>query len=82
MNVTVSHAGGADYDVQIGDRTRHTVTVPPADMQRLQRGDETPEQSVERVMRFLLDREPPESIMRRFTLDDVVRYFPEFWSRV
>ena len=82
MNVTVSHVGGDDYAVQVGARTSHTVTVPPEKMQRLLRAGEQPEQAVERVVRFLLDREPPESIMRRFTLDDVVRYFPEFWSRV
>ena len=82
MNVEVSHAGGDDYTVQVGDRTSHTVTVPRDTMQRLLRAGEQPEQAVARVMTFLLDREPPESIMRRFTLDDVVRYFPEFWSRV
>jgi hypothetical protein len=80
--VAVTHAGGDDYEVQIAGRTQHTVTVPPGTMRRLLKPGESPEHGIERVMRFLLDREPPESIMRRFTLDDVVRYFPEFWSRV
>ena len=82
MNVQVDHAGGDDYVVRIGDRTRHTVTTPAAALRRLQPdgATETPEQAVERVVRYLLDREPPESIMSRFTLDDVARFFPSFWS--
>jgi hypothetical protein len=83
-SIQVDHAGGDDYWVGIGDRTRHTVTAPAAALRRLQPegGSETPVQTVERVIRYLLDREPPESILSRFTLDDVARYFPAFWSEM
>ncbi len=80
MNVAVRHAGGDEYEVRVGDRSRHTVSAPPATLQRLLRPGESPEQGIERVFAFLLDREPPESILRHFAVDDVSRYFPEFWS--
>jgi hypothetical protein len=80
VNVRVSHAGGDEYAVEIVGRTRHTVSAPAKSLQRLLREGETPEHGIERVIAYLLDREPPESILRRFTLDDVPRYFPTFWS--
>lgn len=80
MKVSVTHAGGDEYEVRVGERTRHTVSAPPATLQRLLRDGETPEQGIERVFAYLLDREPPESILRRFAVDDVSRYFPTFWS--
>ena len=41
-------------------------------------GTHTPEATVEAAFRFLLDREPKESILRRFDLTVIARYFPEF----
>lgn len=78
----MAHAGGDAYDVRIEGRTRHTVTAPAAALQRVQRDGESAESAVERVMQFLLQREPPESILARFSFDDVARYFPEFWSEM
>jgi hypothetical protein len=80
VRVDVVHARGDEYGVRVAERTRHTVTAPAATLQRLLRGDETPEQGMERVFRYLLEREPPESILSRFAVDDVSRYFPTFWS--
>ena len=75
-------AGGDEYIVRVGDRTTHTVTAGATSLRRLLREGETPEQGIERVFAYLLDREPPESILRRFAVDDVARYFPTFWSDV
>ena len=82
MRVTVAHAGGDAYDVRVEGRTRHTVTAPAAALQRVRRDGESAESAIERVMRFLLQREPPESILSRFSLDDVAGYFPEFWPEM
>ena len=76
------HAGGDEYTVTIEGRTTHTVSAPQQSLSRLLDPGESPEDGLVRVFRFLLDREPPESILRRFALDDVARYFPEFWSAV
>jgi hypothetical protein len=37
-----------------------------------------PERCLEAAFRFLLDREPKESILSRFDVTVISRYFPEF----
>ena len=36
------------------------------------------EDLVRRSFEFLLEREPPQSILRKFGLADIERYFPEY----
>jgi hypothetical protein len=65
------------FEVVVEDaagRTRHRVTLAP----HLVPAGRTPEQCVEAAFRFLLDREPKESILARFDLSSIARYFPEF----
>jgi hypothetical protein len=78
--ITVESLGGERYRVRIGSRTQHEVTAVPAVLARVARPDETPETTIRRSFEFLLQREPPESILRRFALADIGRYFPEFWT--
>lgn len=63
-----------------GERTRHTVNVTRADLARWGRGDEREdvEDLVARSFDFLLQREPPGSILRHFDLSVIQRYFPEY----
>jgi hypothetical protein len=58
--------------------TRHHVTVRRATCERLTAGKATPEGCLEAAFRFLLDREPKESILGRFDVTVISRYFPEF----
>lgn len=78
--ITVTAAGGDDYAVRVADRTEHRVTARPAVLQRVAAEGEAPEQTLRRAFDFLLEREPPESILRSFALEDIAGYFPEFWS--
>ena len=57
--------------------TAHRVTLAPAQYRRLS-GGRRPEQCIEAAFRFLLDREPKESILRQFDVSVIGRYFPEF----
>jgi len=57
--------------------TIHRVTVPAALAARLS-GGRSGAALVEASFRFLLDREPKESILRSFELGVISRYFPEF----
>jgi len=41
-------------------------------------GTHTPERCIEAAFQFLLDREPPESILQRFDIAVISNYFPEF----
>jgi hypothetical protein len=45
---------------------------------RLTAGEHMPERGLEAAFRFLLDREPKESILKRFDVTAISRYFPEF----
>jgi hypothetical protein len=58
--------------------TRHNVTMAQTTCNRLSAGKHTPEMCLEAAFRFLLDREPKESILRRFDVTVISRYFPEF----
>jgi hypothetical protein len=57
--------------------TRHRVNFARADRARLCAGH-APERAVEAAFRFLLDREPKESILAHFDVSAIARYFPEF----
>ncbi len=74
-------AGAPTFAVVVRERaseSRHQVTMSPASYERIARDAHTPERCVEAAFRFLLDREPKESILRRFDLGVIARYFPEF----
>ncbi len=58
--------------------TRHQVTMSRATYERLTAGEHAPERCIEAAFRFLLDREPKESILGRFDVTVISRYFPEF----
>ena len=82
--IRVTHRGGAIYEATVDDgrgATVHEVTVWPSDVARYA-PDATPEQLVEASFRFLLEREPKESILRRFELPVIERYFPDYASRI
>lgn len=61
-----------------GDRTTHEVTLEPEYHRRLTGGRITPEELIEKSFEFLLEREPASSILRRFDLPVIGRYFPEY----
>ena len=58
--------------------TRHDVTMAQETADRLTAGKHTPEHCLEAAFRFLLDREPKESILSRFDVTVISSYFPEF----
>ncbi|HET6380604.1 MAG TPA: hypothetical protein VFH63_06160 [candidate division Zixibacteria bacterium] len=73
--------GGWTCDVRVGDdpgATRHEVTVEASVLERLAPGAVDPAALVRASFAFLLEREPRESILRRFDLSVIGRYFPEY----
>jgi hypothetical protein len=58
--------------------TRHEVTVCPSDLSRFGIAGTDPLAVVEESLRFLLEREPKESIMARFDLSTIAGYFPDY----
>lgn len=61
-----------------GSRTTHTVTVDDAYARSLGGEQVDAADLVRRSFEFLLAREPKESILQRFALPVIGRYFPEY----
>lgn len=76
-------ADGWTCEVQVsfpGGQTRHEVSVTRGDLARWGRGEREDDvvELVRRSFDFLLEREPPTSILRSFDLAVIQRYFPEY----
>jgi len=80
--VEVRANGDGSFTVTTGARagTTHRVTVAPALLDELRAVDPTvtAEILVTESFAFLLEREPPTSILREFDLGVITRYFPEY----
>ena len=77
----VAEGAPLDFEVVVregGGETRHRVTMSREMCERLTAGKHTPERCLEAAFRFLLAREPKESILGRFDATVISRYFPEF----
>lgn len=79
MSVSCQPSGdGWSCAVTVGDdpgATHHEVAVGAADLERLNPGASDPEALVRAAFEFLLSREPRESILSRFELPLIGRYF-------
>ena len=78
--ISVESSGGSVYRVVVTQgksKTTHDVTVTPEDVAHYAPGA-TPERLLEASFEFLLEREPPSSILSRFALPAIERYFPEY----
>jgi hypothetical protein len=80
-NIEVEQIRPGEYRVRVIEgrsETLHIVTLQPGDHQRLSGGKTQPEELLKRSFEFLLEREPKESILARFDLPVIARYFPEY----
>jgi hypothetical protein len=80
LQISVESSGGAVYRVVVTQgrsKTSHEVTLTPEDEARYA-PDSTPERLLEASFEFLLEREPASSILSRFALPVIERYFPEY----
>lgn len=80
-NITVSLRPDGAFDVEVrqaGRTTRHVVTVPETLAADVGSAGTDGSRVVEVSFVFLLEREPASSILRRFDLDVIGDYFPEY----
>lgn len=56
----------------------HQVTLDSKDYDRLTEGAVEPPELIRKSFQFLLERESKESILSRFNLSVIGRYFPEY----
>ena len=79
------NADGWVFVVKIGGgekQTMHEVTLPKNYYDIITSGDITPEELINNSFIFLLEREPKESILGKFHLHEIQRYFPEYENEI
>lgn len=64
--------------IEGGSESTHQITLDPKDFARLAGGGVAPEEFIRKSFQFLLERESKESILGRFDLSVISRYFPEY----
>ena len=82
--IVVKPLGSDEFRVEVSEgqsRTVHRVTVR-RDHQLRYGGDAQPERLLEESFRFLLEREPKESILQAFDLPVIEQYFPEYGEQI
>ena len=84
MTISVHKVDETTFNVTVAGRTTttHTVTVSPEVYRRLTDSAVPAETLVEKSFEFLLAREPNTSILGRFDLPVIGRYFPEYESTI
>jgi hypothetical protein len=83
--VSVTGRGEHSYQVEVrggGVTTTHTVDVPEGLAAQLGCNDAPESELVRQSIAFLLEREPPTSILRSFSLEVIGRYFPEYPTEI
>jgi hypothetical protein len=65
-----------------GTTTKHHVHVPASLLEDLGLVDADRERVVRESFAFLLEREPPSSILSEFSLDVIPRYFPDYYDEL
>jgi hypothetical protein len=78
--ISVRKINDETFEVSVAGKTptKHRVTVPAAERQRLAGDGTGAERLIVESFRFLLDREPNTSILASFDLPVIGRYFPEY----
>ena len=84
MTIHVSSGGDRRWrvDVSDGSTTTHDVGIPEGYLEKLGIAGVPAERIIEESFRFLLEREPNTSILGRFDLPVIARYFPEFEKEI
>lgn len=83
--VLVTPQGDGRFHVEVrgpSGRTSHTVDVPVGMADELGWGDGADGELVRASFTFLLERESQTSILRRFTLDEIAQYFPDYPAEI
>lgn len=82
--ISINKISETDFEVTVESRstTRHQVSLPGAYYRQLTNGKVTPEILIEKSFEFLLERESNTSILGRFELPTINRYFTEYESTI
>ena len=76
---------GWEFEVEVKEgntKTRHKVRVNRSFYQKITQAKTPPETLVKKSFEFLLEREPAESILPEFNLEQISGYFPEYQEEI
>ena len=79
--IEVQKIADGEFEVRVVEgksATSHRVTLKAADHDRITGGKVDPTELIRRSFEFLLEHEPKESILSRFDLTVISRYFPSY----
>jgi hypothetical protein len=79
--ISITRVAPEQFDVRLSEgttSTNHRVTVPKSMLDDTELGAVDPQVIVRHSMEFLLEREPPTSILSEFSLDVIPRYFGDY----
>ena len=82
--IVVKPLGNDEFRVEVSEgesRTTHRVSAR-RDLQLRYGGEAPAERLIEESFRFLLEREPKESILQAFELSVIEQYFPEYADQI
>lgn len=85
MNLEIKSVSKDAFEVRVqgnGGETLHRVTCSDVLLRVLAPTAPSKEAAVRAAFGFLLDREPKESILPRFDISIIERYFPEFRGKL
>ena len=83
--IEVKSGGENTYAVRVIEgksESPHRVTLAEEDYARLTGGKVSHEELIRRSFEFLLEHESKESILERFDLTVISRYFPQYESEI
>lgn len=83
--IEVKKKDGQEFMVRLeeeGTSRRYNVTLDENYYQELTGGKINKEELIKKSFEFLLEREPKESILSKFNLRVISRYFPEFEEKI
>jgi len=86
INIKQKEQGdGWVFEVEIDEddsKSSYSVELLKEDYERLTDGKIEPKELIEKSFNFLLERESKESILKKFNLMDIARYFPEYEDEI
>ena len=83
--IQVEELAQGEFQVRVIEGTTessHRVTLKSDEYNQLASGKVEPQELVRKSFEFLLEHEPKESILARFDLRDIGRYFPNFEGEI
>jgi hypothetical protein len=83
-SIVVTASGSDTYAVKVEAQTvtNHRVTASPGYLNELGVGALPASRVIDEAFRFLMERESNTSILARFDLREIERYFPEFSAEI